>query len=273
MNWWYAKGDQKTGPIDDAAFRAKIQDGTVLPDDLVWNEGMATWSRAGGVPGLFGMGPVSDGTTHNRDLMALALKSLSGQWGLAIGVVILLNVINQATSMIMQVGAAIPVVGVVFVLMFLVVSFIITGATTWGSARFFLGVARGEKPDLAQAFSGFSHIWKACGTIVLIAIYTMLWMLLLIVPGIIKGLSYSMTWYVLVDNPDMGINDAIDRSRAMMDGMKWKLFCLQFRFLGWVLLSVLTCFIGLLWVIPYMQTSLANFYGDVKGRVPASQVV
>jgi uncharacterized membrane protein len=98
-------------------------------------------------------------------------------------------------------------------------------------------------------------------------------MLLLIVPGIIKGLSYSMTWYVLVDNPDMGINDAIDRSRAMMDGRKWKLFCLQFRFLGWVLLSILTCFIGLLWVIPYMQTSLANFYGDVKGRVPASQVV
>jgi uncharacterized membrane protein len=63
--------------------------------------------------------------------------------------------------------------------------------------------------------------------------------------------------------------EAIDQSKAMMKGNKWKLFCLGWRFFGWILLGILTCGIGLLWVLPYLQTSMARFYEDVRGAQSA----
>lgn len=264
MNWWYAKGDQKTGPVDEATFRARIQDGTILPDDLVWNESMATWSRAGNEPGLFdspvsqaGAPPGGTGDTPNAELMRRALESLSGRWGLAIGVVVLLSLVPQAI-------AQIPCLGPIAIL-------VVTGAMEYGQRRFFLSYARHEPADLGLAFTGFRNFGRYFLAFLLITVFTLLWMLLLFVPGIIKSYSYSMTWFILADNPGMDPAEAMDRSMAMMDGCKWKLFCLGLRFLGWFLLAILTCGIGLLWVMPYMYTAIAYFYDDVKGRCPADQ--
>jgi uncharacterized membrane protein len=264
MNWWYAKGDQKAGPLDDAAFRMKIQDGTVLPDDLVWNETMATWSRAREVSGLFdeastpGLPYAGDGNTPNRDLMRLARESLSGRWGLAIGVIVLLALAPQAV-------AYIPCLGPLVVLA-------ASGALQYGQQRFFLAYARREPADLGLAFSGFKMFGKCFLTFLLVNVFVFLWMLLLIIPGVIKSLSYSMTWFILADNPGIDPMQAIDRSIAMMDGRKWKLFCLSFRFIGWAVLAILTLGIGFLWLAPYMQTAVAHFYDDVKRRVPAVPV-
>ena len=265
MNWWCAKGDQKSGPMDDAAFRAKIQDGSVLPEDLVWNESMATWMRAGEVPGLLGGAPAAgpeagggDGTTPNAELMRMGREALSGQWGLAIGVTVLLNVISQAESMIPYLGILVAVA--------------LAGPIQIGNARFFLALVRRGNPDLGLAFTGFSEFGRALIAALLVSVFTLLWMLLLIVPGLIKSFSYAMTWFILADNPAMSPSEAIDRSKAMMDGRKWKLFCLSWRFIGWILLAVFgTCCIGLLWVLPYMQAAMANFYNDVKARAPADQ--
>ena len=87
-----------------------------------------------------------------------------------------------------------------------------------------------------------------------------------ILPVIRAGLSYSQVFYILADNPTTGAYEAIQLSVSMMDGQKWKLFCLGFRFIGWFLLCILTCFIGFLWLYPYMTTSYAHFYDDVRGN-------
>jgi uncharacterized membrane protein len=97
-------------------------------------------------------------------------------------------------------------------------------------------------------------------------IFIWLWMLLLIIPGIIMSFAYAMTLYIVADSEYKGLSamDAIRRSREMMRGYKWKLFCLQLRFLGWILLSILTFGILFFWVVPYIQMATINFYKDVK---------
>lgn len=94
--------------------------------------------------------------------------------------------------------------------------------------------------------------------------YTLLWSLLLIIPGIVKACSYAMTPYILYDNPKLQGNAAIELSMRMMRGHKMKLCVLYLSFIGWFLLCILTLGIGFLWLKPYVQASKAAFYEDVK---------
>ena len=110
----------------------------------------------------------------------------------------------------------------------------------------------------------FSDYVRNAVSILLVYLYTILWTLLFIVPGIIKGLAYSLTPFIVKDNPQLSPNEAINLSMKMMKGHKFDLFYLYLSFIGWILLAMLTLGIGLLWVIPYMQTSMAAFYLDVK---------
>ena len=111
------------------------------------------------------------------------------------------------------------------------------------------------------AFTGYL---KNVLAMFLVYVLTILWSLLLIVPGIIKGLSYSLTPYIIKDYPELSANQAIGLSVKMMKGHKAKLFWLCLSFTGWFLLSMLTLGIGLLWLLPYMQTTFAAFYLDIK---------
>ena len=122
----------------------------------------------------------------------------------------------------------------------------------------------GESYRMEQLFVGFHDYWRILGTYLLVTLYTLLWMLLLVVPGIIKAYSYSMTMYVLRDHPELKFNGAIERSMAMMKGHKFDLFYLQLTFIGWMLLCILTLGIGYFWLGPYMQSATAHFYEDVK---------
>ena len=97
-------------------------------------------------------------------------------------------------------------------------------------------------------------------------LFTFLWTLLFIIPGIIKAFSYAMSPYILEENPELSANEAIDRSRAMMKGHKFDLFWLYLSFIGWGFLCIFTLGIGLLWLMPYMQTAEAAFYEDVKAE-------
>ena len=98
----------------------------------------------------------------------------------------------------------------------------------------------------------------------LMTIFIFLWSLLLFIPGIIKMFSYAMTPYILEEHPELSANEAIDHSRAMMKGHKFDLFWLCLSFIGWMILCFFTLGIGYLWLVPYMQTSVAGFYEDVK---------
>ena len=117
---------------------------------------------------------------------------------------------------------------------------------------------------IEQLFDGFKDYSRVVLTGLLQGIYIFLWTLLLIVPGIIKSLSYSQTNYILKDYPELKNNAAIELSMAMMKGHKFDYFCLILSFIGWILLGILTLGIGLLWVSPYIATASAHFYEHVK---------
>jgi len=111
------------------------------------------------------------------------------------------------------------------------------------------------------------YVWGS----ILMMLYIALWTLLLFIPGIIKSYSYAMTYYILVERPELSANQAIDESRRLMKGHKFDLFYLDLSFIGWILLSMLTCGIGLLWVMPYWVTARAAFWEDIKANDPAWQ--
>ena len=115
--------------------------------------------------------------------------------------------------------------------------------------------------DLAKAN------WKryTLGQLIM-GIKTMLWTLLLIIPGLIKSYAYMLTPYILKDNPEVSAKDASSLSDEMMKGHKFDLFYLHLSFIGWIILSILTCGIGVLWLYPYMYTAQAAFYEDVKAE-------
>lgn len=95
-----------------------------------------------------------------------------------------------------------------------------------------------------------------------------LWTLLFFIPGIVMAFAYAMTPYILEDNPELSAWDASTKSRELMKGHKFDLFYLYLSFLGWGILAVLTCGIGFIWLIPYMQLAEVSFYNDIKGGDP-----
>lgn len=109
-----------------------------------------------------------------------------------------------------------------------------------------------------------SNYWHKVWGMFLVMLFTFLWSLLFIIPGIVKCFSYSMTPFILEEHPELGANEAIDHSRAMMKGHKFDLFWLILSFIGWGFLCLFTFGIGYLWLVPYMDTSISAFYEDVK---------
>ena len=117
---------------------------------------------------------------------------------------------------------------------------------------------------IEQLFDGYKDFLRIMGTMLLTEVYIVLWTLLLVVPGVIKSISYSQTQFILKDCPELSYNEAIERSMAMMEGHKMQYFLLLLSFIGWILLVILTCgFLGL-WVQPYMNATYAHFYEYVK---------
>ncbi len=142
---------------------------------------------------------------------------------------------------------------------------LITLPLSYGILVLFLDFARGEKIENSKLFDGYKYGFQRIFTTGLLQlIYTVLWYLLLIIPGIIKSYSYSMTYYILKDNPELKNNAAIEKSMQMMDGHKMDLFLLHLSFIGWAILCLLTMGIGFIFLIPYMYTAQAHFYEDLK---------
>lgn len=146
-------------------------------------------------------------------------------------------------------------------------SIIITGPLTVGVIGIFLTATRtGEKVKIENMFHGFKDFAGNLSLYLMIAIFTFLWALLFIIPGIIKGLSYSMAIYIKNDHPEYTWKQCINESKRMMNGYKGKYFCLQLSFIGWMLLGALCCGVGVLWVTPYMYASNAEFYNQLKAK-------
>jgi uncharacterized membrane protein len=115
-----------------------------------------------------------------------------------------------------------------------------------------------------EIFSGFKIYLKALGVYWWMMLWTFLWFLLLIIPGIIKAISYSQAIFIIADNPNVRIRDALKISMKMTDGYKTDIFVMGLSFIGWALLSVLTLFIGLFWLVPYINATYAAMYFRLK---------
>jgi uncharacterized membrane protein len=148
----------------------------------------------------------------------------------------------------------------------IVAPFVISGPFSLGMAFFTLSISRNDNPKIEQLFLGFEHFGKAFLAYLITTIFVLLLSLLLIIPGIIASISYSMTYFIIADDPSISAMDAINKSKKMMDGNKLKFFYLGLRFFGLALLCILTLGIGFFWLIPYMQISIAKFYEDVKNQ-------
>jgi uncharacterized membrane protein len=151
-------------------------------------------------------------------------------------------------------------------IVYCIAAFIIGGAIQLGYCRFNLNIVDREPAKLDDIFSKFDIFGKALLLRILTVIFLILWSMLFVIPGIIKCFSYAMAPYILAENPTMEANDAITESRKMMDGYKWSLFCLNFSFIGWDILSILSFGIGFLWVVPYQNAARAAFYNQISGR-------
>lgn len=145
-----------------------------------------------------------------------------------------------------------------------IANLLVSGALTLGLVSCFVKLVRNEPFQFENLFDGFRNFLSALILQLLIGIFTLLWFLLLIIPGIIAYYRYAMAFYILNDYPEMGAKAALEASKQMMVDYKWKLFCLHFSFIGWGLLSILTIGIGFLWLIPYMNAAQANFYQNLK---------
>jgi len=187
----------------------------------------------------------------NYELRQMSRNQLRGQWGTAILLHLIFAVVGYLTYLLPEFTA-------------FIVNLIITGPLTLGLMACFINLVRGDSFRFEKLFDGFSNFQAALITHLLALLFIFLWTLLLVIPGIIAAYRYSQVFYILNDNPDMAASDVLKESKRMMMGYKGKLFMLHLSFLGWAILSAITFGIGFLWLLPYIQTSMANFYQNLK---------
>ena len=126
---------------------------------------------------------------------------------------------------------------------FIVGGLIVTGFLTFGLNRVFLQLIRGqkEKIDIADLFCGTDKFGELLVLHLMQTLFTVLWTLLFIIPGIVKGYAYSMAFYIKHDHPEYDWRQCLDESQRMMKGHKWQLFCLELSFIGWMIVGMLCC--------------------------------
>ena len=148
--------------------------------------------------------------------------------------------------------------------------FIIGSAVELGYDKFNLTMFESPAaPKIETIFSRFSYFGNALLLRLLMFVKILLWALLFIIPGIVAAFRYSMAPYIMAENPDLSATEAIERSKQLMAGNKWRLFCLDFSFIGWWLLAALTGGIGGVFLHPYVKAAATAFYLDLTGRLSA----
>jgi uncharacterized membrane protein len=202
----------------------------------------------------------------NSVLRAYAREQLHGVWKKTAFTFFIIFLIYMPFYIVSVLNQIYPYVTALSIMnMFLSIIMIIIGGPFYlGCIGYFLKRIRGETISAKDIFDGFKQFSRAFVLMLLILVFTVLWSLLLIIPGIIKGLSYSMAFFVLYDNPDMKPRRALKESIRMMKGYKGKYLGLNISFIGWILLGILTLGIGYLWLYPYMYMTIANFYENLK---------
>jgi len=230
--------------------------------------------------------------TSNKMLMAQARAKMEGKWGLWALVCLVYFLVMSGVSQ------AFPFAGL-----------FITGAFGVGLATVALNTYHRKEIEVGQVFDGFKCYVTSLAAYLLMVIYLFLWSLLwliplfiamvsigataetsaaplgaiialvmlltipfLMIPYIRLSYSYSLTYFVIAEKPEQSASASLRESVRLMDGNRWKIFCLTVRFMGWSFLALFfTLGIGMLWVVPYIQVSIAEFYKDLSPSVETEE--
>lgn len=217
----------------------------------------------------------------NSELRAQAREQLDGKWGTFVLMTFLMCVIQVLMQIPSYIGSLLEILSpenAMASLSFSNISNILSLLALplgWGLTVSLLRNHREESVDLENLFDGFrgGRYTRVFCALFLVNLFTFLWTLLLIIPGIMKAFSYALTPYILLDEPELTAKQAISRSCEIMQGRRWKLFCLYFSFIGWGILCLLTFGIGFLWLVPYMNASVAAFYEDARAEYEAENSI
>ena len=150
----------------------------------------------------------------------------------------------------------------------LLFAILVSSVVEVGGCRYFLE-NREHKTPVSQVFWGFreGRFGNIVWTIFMRNVYIFLWGLLFVIPGIIKGYSYKLVPYILAENPDISQERAIEISKQAMNGRKWDAFVLDWSFIGWQILSVITSgILNIFYVGPYVNATQAEFYCAIKAE-------
>ena len=152
----------------------------------------------------------------------------------------------------------------IFIKMISIGFFIIGCIASTGYAKYNIELVNYRKASIVEIFKYFKYAGKSIKANLLVLLKVFLWSLLFIIPGIIAAYSYAMVPYILAENPNLSPKEVLDLSKKMMKGNKWRFFCLEFSFIGWYLLCILTFGIGYVLLAPYPVAANACFYKDVS---------
>lgn len=226
---------------------------------------------------------------NSKDFKKLALSQLRGKWGRVILALLVPVLVIAAVGAALQIPVQLytafhnmvyngrytlhytPASAFFWIISYAgaILGFVLSAVFSYGIAKFLLTfIRRGDAP-VGETFSGITSGGEVIGRSILltllISVFTFLWSLLFVIPGIIASYRYAMAFYILADNDDMTAMDALRASKEMMRGNKWKLFKLELSFIGWIILSALTLGIGYIFLMPYMNAATADFYEYLRG--------
>ena len=225
----------------------------------------------------------------SKDLRTKAWNSLKGKYWIAFAVSLvagflatigdsmvttaqeLIDIVSKVDpsemDAVMKIGAlAITGAALVISIVGLIVSIFVGGAATVGLGNFFIRNTD-SAPTFGDAFRGFKvRYGRNTGVLLWAAVKATLWTFLFIIPGIIKIYEYAIIPYILADDDTISSKEAFKKAKEMMRGNKWRLFKLNFSFIGWALLSALTLGIGALFLAPYIEAANAEFYAELKNK-------
>ena len=183
---------------------------------------------------------------NRKELKAAAKAQIKGNVGTFFGLSIVLGLILSVS--------AITFVG----------PFVLLGPLALGLSMFAIEVVRTNKGNFGTGFNGFKQFGAAFVAALLMTLFTSLWALLFVFPAYIAIFRYSMTFFIIADEPELSGSAAIKKSKEMMKGHKWELFVLLFSFFWWYILGIITFGLAYIYIIPYIEATVVNFYKKIK---------
>ncbi|MEG2148622.1 MAG: DUF975 family protein [Clostridiales bacterium] len=214
---------------------------------------------------------------QRSELKQSAKEQLAGKWGTVIGCYLIFICFTAVLNFVLLFFTDYsvdmkPLLAALVDFATITVTLLVTAPLTLGWIYLILKIVRGKLVSVSTIFEGFKRFLPAFLVMFLMQVFISLWALLLIVPAIIKSFSYAMAIYILADDEDISPLDAITKSRKMMVGHKWEYFVLQLSFVFWFLLVCVTFGLASLYVGPYMEVTMGNFYQRLKAENAVEKV-